>query len=583
MGQYQGTGTFTKITTTTDLADGYYVIAYGESFAMNNTHNGTYLGNTAITVVSGSIANPAAAIVWKIETTTNGKSIYNEASAKYVSYTGSSNNVQIVDAVSGKNQEWTITGSASLFGCANAALTTRKLQYNTSSPRFACYAGSQQDLTFYKLTETSTPTLSASETTINFGTAVVGSTAPTKTFTLTGSNLTGNVSLISDNPAFTISPASPYTPTSGTVNQTVTVTYTPSASPATHTGKLTISSASATSIEINLSGETILGTPVATAATDIQQSSFTANWNAVSGAGSYILNVYKKVGTAEVTVFSENFDKFTAGSPNAGANGTDVSDPTKADIDTLTQTSGWSGSKIYQAGGTAKMGTSSALGSITTPAIDLSAESGAFKVSIDAMAWNGDATDLNVYLDDVLVHTIAGLNNSTYTMSNFTFNLAGGTASSKIKLEGKQLSNSRFFIDNLIVTQGGTTDTPIQDFPKNVGNVTSLNITGLDASTVYYYDVKAVSGSVESLLSNEIEVTTASTVGISKDQIDGASVFVKDGNVVVKTSDVAVASVYSLSGKLIATKSVVGGSATFPLSKGAYIVKVGNKITKVIL
>ncbi|MFV0469305.1 MAG: hypothetical protein ACK5MK_10305, partial [Dysgonomonas sp.] len=172
---------------------------------------------------------------------------------------------------------------------------------------------------------TTTPTLIASESVLNFGTAVVGSTAPTKTFTLTGSNLTGNVSLISDNPAFTISPASPYTPTSGTVNQTVTVTYTPSASPATHTGKLTISSASATSIEINLSGETILGTPVATAATDIQQSSFTANWNAVSGAGSYILNVYKKVGTAEVTVFSENFDKFTAGSPNAGANGTDVS------------------------------------------------------------------------------------------------------------------------------------------------------------------------------------------------------------------------------------------------------------------
>jgi hypothetical protein len=156
--QYSGTGTFTKVSAAADLTDGYYVIAYGTTFAMNNTYtSSTYFANTSISPASGTtLTNPSKSIVWKIETNGSGKTIYNEETAVYASYTGSSNNVQAVTSVSGNNQRWNITYvSGSLFGVQNLGVTSRYLQYNTSSPRFACYTGTQQDITFYKMASAS--------------------------------------------------------------------------------------------------------------------------------------------------------------------------------------------------------------------------------------------------------------------------------------------------------------------------------------------------------------------------------------------------------------------------------------------
>ena len=154
-GQYAGAGNFTKISSADDLADGYYVIAYGETYAMSNDYNSTYLARTAITVdASGTIANPSGSIVWEIKANDlGGKTIFNEESGKYVSYTGSSNNVQTVDAVSTLNQCWDITYESNLFKITNKQLTTRLLQYNAASgsERFCCYTGTQQNLTLYKM------------------------------------------------------------------------------------------------------------------------------------------------------------------------------------------------------------------------------------------------------------------------------------------------------------------------------------------------------------------------------------------------------------------------------------------------
>ncbi len=161
-GQYSGVGTFTKITSLAQLTDGYYVIVNsGDNFAMNNTHNGTYLANTSILPLSNSIVNPSTDIVWKIESNGSGRTIFNESSSKYVSYTGSSNNVQIVDAVTANNQRWNITYSSNLFNFINLQIT-RLLQYNSSSPRFACYTSGQQNLLLYKLASPTSTTYTAS-------------------------------------------------------------------------------------------------------------------------------------------------------------------------------------------------------------------------------------------------------------------------------------------------------------------------------------------------------------------------------------------------------------------------------------
>ncbi|MBZ0200904.1 MAG: T9SS type A sorting domain-containing protein, partial [Ignavibacteriaceae bacterium] len=152
-GQYSGIGDFIEITDISALTDGYYVVTNnGDAFAMNNTNAGSYFGNTAVSPSSGTISNPATSIVWKIQTDGGGRSIFNEASSKYVSYTGTSNAAYAVDAVSGDAQRWSITYSAGVFSFANLAIGTRILQYNASSPRFACYTSAQQKFHLYKLT-----------------------------------------------------------------------------------------------------------------------------------------------------------------------------------------------------------------------------------------------------------------------------------------------------------------------------------------------------------------------------------------------------------------------------------------------
>ena len=171
-GQYSGTGTFNEITSLTDLTDGYYVIVNsGDGFAMNNTNGGTFFEHTAVSPTSNIITNPSTLIVWEIETNSGGRSIYNEATSKYVSYTGSSNAAYAVDAVTGDAQRWTFTYASNVFSVANLANSARTLQYNASSPRFACYTTSQQRLLLYKLTSTATPDINVS----NNGTQVSAS------------------------------------------------------------------------------------------------------------------------------------------------------------------------------------------------------------------------------------------------------------------------------------------------------------------------------------------------------------------------------------------------------------------------
>jgi len=151
-GQYTGTGTFEKINSLGELTDGYYVVLESnEAQAMNNTHNGTFLGLTGVSPSSDEITNPATSDVWLIENNGSGKTIYSEASSKYVSYTGSSNNVQIVNDVTSNNQRWNITYSSNTFVFNNVQVSSRILQYNASSPRFACYTSNQRKFSLYKL------------------------------------------------------------------------------------------------------------------------------------------------------------------------------------------------------------------------------------------------------------------------------------------------------------------------------------------------------------------------------------------------------------------------------------------------
>src|SRR5690606_9716017 len=193
---YDGIGVFEKITSLSGLTEGYYVVveSHTNANAMTNNHNGTFLAREAVTPVGdNTITNPNTGIVWYIAADGGGYTIYNEVTEKYVSYTGSSNNIQVVDAVAGNNQRWTITYTDDEFHITNIELDTRKLQYNSNNgqERFAAYTGSQKNLFLYKLSAPSTDPIfavaPASITGLNYGLGNGPSAA--QSFVLSGNNL----------------------------------------------------------------------------------------------------------------------------------------------------------------------------------------------------------------------------------------------------------------------------------------------------------------------------------------------------------------------------------------------------------
>jgi hypothetical protein len=165
-------------------------------------------------------------------------------------------------------------------------------------------------------------------------------------------------------------------------------------------------------------------------------------------------------GGAATTNLSENFAGFTTTSGTTDR---------AASLDTYLQTTGWTGTRIYENAGTAKIGTSSAKGYITTPTRDLSANGGVATLKFD----------LGKYRNDIgLVQVMHASDGSTFiqvgsdltppaSLTTQTIPITGGTALSKIQITAKNAVSNRFHLDNVVLTQsgsgGGTTNYLLND------------------------------------------------------------------------------------------------------------------------
>ena len=144
------------------------------------------------------------------------------------------------------------------------------------------------------------PTITANPTSLTFA-ANTGETV-TNTFTVTGSNLSGNLTLaLNDaNGVYSITPTT-ITAANAANGVPVTVTYAPTAY-GTHNATVTISGAGASDVTVNLNGTATLAkfTPVMLAAVEdyINLTKFRADWTDATPAGnvaSYTLEVSTKV------------------------------------------------------------------------------------------------------------------------------------------------------------------------------------------------------------------------------------------------------------------------------------------------
>lgn len=145
-------------------------------------------------------------------------------------------------------------------------------------------------------------------------------------------------------------------------------------------------------------------------------------------------------------VVSEDFQKFTSGTDTSADMSAEVTD-----FNTLTQTEGWTGATVYQAGGSAYLAIGTGL--LTTPAVDLSANSGNYSVSFRAKSETPGAM---LFIMD----SNAGYNISMLTpeWQSFTVTLNTGSGISA-GMSNTQVSFSamyaEIYIDDIVVDDSG--------------------------------------------------------------------------------------------------------------------------------
>ncbi|MFZ4581869.1 MAG: lamin tail domain-containing protein [Paludibacter sp.] len=680
---YSGSGTFTKISSINDLTDGYYVVAYGTTFAMDNTNAGKYFANTAITPNTNSIINPSATIVWEIKThASGGRTIFNEASSKFVSYTGSSNESYAVNSVAGGNERWTFAYSSSLFTITNVTSSTRLLQYNISSPRFACYTGSQQNITLYKL---ATPTCTSSNlafadasvnqlisagsytktatslnatTTITYsssnetvatvnltsgevtpltaGTTTITATqvagthnaidycastasyslnltanAPTITVTeveipalmayggesdseimqVSGINLTDNIALaISGTNAnlFSVSAAT-VSQTGGIANLTaITVNYNPIA-PGTHTATLTLSSAGAISIIRNLNGSSSwkpLLTPVATDASNISGTGFTANWNAVQGATQYELSISKvnsTIATASDLFISEYIEGLSTNKAIEIYNGTGA--PVNLSSYSLKKQTNGAGAyaDALTLSGTIADGDVYVVANASASATILAAAD--LQTSSATLSFNGNDA-IALFKNTTQIDEVGVYNLTSNWGTDVTLIRKSTVSSPKAAYVATEWdSNPTDYFTNLgLHTMNGssTTSTPLLGSPFTVISENSKTFVDLIPGAIYTYSVIAKNANVTSATSNTVIATTSTTSLITiKNAI---SIYKANNRMIIESPIEQNIAFYNSVGQLIQHINLNAGKNEIHLNyKGICLVKSTDEILKVVL
>lgn len=371
-----------------------------------------------------------------------------------------------------------------------------------------------------------TPSITVSTNSLAFET-VENNQTKDLTFTVNGANLSENATLAiaGDNASyFTCTPTS-ITPEDGSIaEETITVTYQPTAT-GEHAATLTITCGDLTK-EIALSGtciNPILATPEAIEATAITANGFTANWEAVDNATSYEVNVW----TEEEPAFSVANSSFENGLEN------------------------WEAEEGYS------LSTNNAHTGSQSLAFDVKATKD-LRQTIENLT-PGEEITLSYwyYLNEassgsglrfwcywVGNEDHSALQPNTYTNEKGAWTQATITATvpagaTALNLEIRVYNGANGYIDDITVTPAnGNTITPITGSPFAVTGATSKEITGLAAETTYYYNVVAkAEGYTASEASNTISVTTTAEVAEPTITITGDDLLETEGMYSVALGD----------------------------------------------
>lgn len=469
-----------------------------------------------------------------------------------------------------------LTGSLSLQA---SALITRKIDSPKSD------ATTKQKIATNALV---VPTISITEIITPIYTGTIGE--PThQTINIAGVNLTQDISIaISGTDANQFSISQPtITHTGGTIpNTLINISYNP-LNPGQHNATITLSSAGAISYSSSLIGSAswvALSTPLAIDASSINPTTFTANWNTVSGATDYQLDVYTKTQGNALT--SDLFiSEYIEGLSNNKA--IEIYNGTGASVNLSEY------SIMKQSNGAGSYSSAQTLsGTLAHNNVFISANTAASSAILNlanttnstAISFNGnDAVAL--YKSGVKIDEVGIFNQSADWGKDLTLIRKSSISSPKATYSAADWDiKATDYIANLgshVLAATSDVNTAIAGSPFYTSGTNKV-LTDLTPGKTYYYTVTARNTNVTSEKSNIISLTT-SVSGVHNPKIL-LEIKVKGGNISFTANEKETVEVFDTMGQLLLQKQATAGINTLALTgKGIRIIKVGNRIAKAIL
>ena len=340
---------------------------------------------------------------------------------------------------------------------------------------------------------------------------------------------------------------------------------------------------------------TELAAPVATEPTNLSQEGFTANWEAVADATSYIVTLKKTetLATArEAEVLSEGFDKVNLGTLSSIEYG-----KTEEYIDAYTTLPGWYAiSHAFAKGHLVLSPFGETAASLTTPSLDLSAAQGAFKLHLNlseqafGTVYEGGEVTVNVFKgkDEVEKQTFTVAKG----FSDYTLDFTKGSDDTYVQISYG--GSRKVFIDSISISQelaAGDQLTTLQEKKESEDTHADFTVNLDDDNSIYTYTVQAEGRTVEggeivsivSEASNAISFSLPTTGIFQTGSQEGFSAFTQGGSLVVTLPTAANVRIFAADGRLVKTLTGQAGNNYVTLSSGLYIIEANGQTAKVVL
>lgn len=333
----------------------------------------------------------------------------------------------------------------------------------------------------------------------------------------------------------------------------------------------------------------VLNEPVAIEATDITARGFTAKWEPVADAVSYMLNVERlEEPVIPQYVVNETFDRVK------GNRTVDIKDI----LNDYTDLPGWTGESIFRADGAIRLGDATKGGSLSSPKFNVEKE---FILKIDMALFNDDSATGSVKITVENTETkelSVDVSKLTKEYSTVSFDCDFGANNTSIQI----VTDKSFYFDNIRIENKNveTEESSMRYVAAIDSNLvacetytftalteTQFRVTEVEnpvSAGIYRYKVKAVGNSTTSEWSNEITLEAKDPASVENSVLENNYIYATGNTIYVEGDAAQEVAVYNILGHVVGTFTTVEGTTSFtPQVAGIYIVRCGEQVSKVVV